>query len=460
MANAQRQRKMLDYEHDDFRCCETQMTDENTKPSSPMRRALRARDFRLLLIGQGTSLLGDQFYFIALPWLVLQTTGSGLAVGTVLALEGIPRALFMLLGGAITDRFSARAVMLVSDMIRLMLTVLLAVMVFAGWMELWMLYTLALVFGLVDGFFMPASTSIVPHILEKEDLQAGNALSHGMAQLSTFLGPVLAGGLIAWFANSPDAASAGGSAVPGAEGIGLAFAVDGVTFLVSVVTLWLMRVRGPQVPGEEAEQQAHLLSSIRDGLNYVWSDPLLRTVFVLMATINFLVVGPFSVGIPVLSDTRLAEGAAAFGIISSAWGGGSLLGYALAGAMPRSDGMRMIIPAVFALFGIGLAALGFSTSTILAAVVVLVMGVGGGYISILMLTWMQKRTPKDMLGRVMSLAMFASMGLVPLSQAMSGAAIGVSLVGLYIGAGLLLVLVALRSAVLPEMRTFTLDLDD
>src|SRR3954447_8489850 len=95
------------------------------KPASP----LSVRNFRLLWIGEGISLLGDQFYMIALPWLVLQLTGSALALGTVMALAGIPRALFMLIGGAFVDRFSPRSVMMMSNLARMVLVALLSVLV-------------------------------------------------------------------------------------------------------------------------------------------------------------------------------------------------------------------------------------------------------------------------------------------------------------------------------------------
>src|SRR5919108_1993328 len=95
------------------------------KPASP----LSVRNFRLLWIGEGISLLGDQFYMIALPWLVLQLTGSALALGTVMALAAIPRAVFMLVGGAFVDRFSPRAVMIASNLIRFVLVALLSILV-------------------------------------------------------------------------------------------------------------------------------------------------------------------------------------------------------------------------------------------------------------------------------------------------------------------------------------------
>ncbi|MCB0207127.1 MAG: MFS transporter, partial [Anaerolineae bacterium] len=127
-----------------------------------MSRVMSLPDFRLLFAGSTMSSLGDQFALVATPWLVLQLTGDPLALGIVLALEGLPRAIFMLLGGAVTDRFSPRLVMLVSDLIRLLLTSLMVVAVFTGTVQMWMVYAFALGFGLVAGFAVPAANSIVP----------------------------------------------------------------------------------------------------------------------------------------------------------------------------------------------------------------------------------------------------------------------------------------------------------
>ncbi len=211
------------------------------RAGNPLLNALRVRDFALLWLGQGTSSLGDQFVMIALPWLVLQLTGDPLALGFTLALEGIPRALFMLVGGAITDRFSSRTVMLVSDAIRLLITALLAVAAFVGLTQMWMLYGMAAIFGLVSGFFTPAANSIVPALVEKEDLQAANSISMGTVQLTSFLGPMLAGGLIAL--------CSGPASAHRQTGLALAFAVDAASFVASLVTLWLIAARPPVAAG-------------------------------------------------------------------------------------------------------------------------------------------------------------------------------------------------------------------
>lgn len=407
---------------------------------------LRNRNFRLLWVGEAISLLGDQFYLIALPWLVLQLTGDALAMGAVLALAGVPRALFMLVGGALTDRFSPRAVMLASNLLRMVLVALLSVLVIGGLIQLWMLYLLALAFGIIDAFFFPAQSAIVPRLVGKEQLQAANAVIQGTMQVSLFAGPVLAGTLIVLLGNGQ-----GGQDL---DGIGLAFAIDALTFLASAVTLWMVRDGGPAGVPEDAGEDESLLPAIAAGLRAVWNDAALRAFFLLIAVSNFLVNGPIIVGIPVLADTRFAEGAAAFGIIMSAYGGGSLMGTLLAGLLPRPPGrvMGVILGAIWSGLGLGVLALGLISTTPMAAVTAFAMGVANGYVVILFVTWLQRRTSEDMLGRMMSLLMLASVGLLPVSNILTGALVGLNARALFVTAGGLMVILVFLSMLNPAVR--------
>lgn len=422
-----------------------------------MLEVLRVRNFRLLWIGEAISLLGDQFHLIALPWLVLQLTGSSLAMGMVLAVAGIPRALFMLVGGALTDRFSPRGLMLASNLLRLGLVAVLAALVLVGRINLGMLYLFALTFGLMDAFFYPAQSAIVPQLVGKEHLQAANSLTQGTAQLSLFAGPVLAGTVIALL--NGGSASIDGESVPGLRGLAFAFAFDAFTFLMSALTLWLIRIECDEGQTTEASDERGVLASIREGLYYVWSNPGLRTLFLVVAAINLLVNGPFFVGIPVLADSRFLGGAAAFGIIMSAYGGGSLLGIILAGALP-SPPLRYLATILLAItsgLGVGIALLGFVPSTPVAALDALMMGTVNGYVFILFITWLQRRTPRTMLGRMMSLLMFAAVGLNPVSMALSGALVELNVVALFVGAGALMAAITLLSAFHPNVRALGLE---
>jgi len=414
-----------------------------TSTQNPMARVMLTRDFRLLFAGAPTSLLGDQFALIATPWLTLQLTGDPLALGIVLALEGFPRALFMLLGGAVTDRISPRMVMLVSDFIRLALTGLMALAIFTGSVQMWMVYAFALGFGLVAGFAVPAGNSIVPMLVAEEDLQAGNSVIMGSSQLIQFVGPTIAGILIGNYSTS-------------SLGIGLAFTVDALSFAVSAVCLWVMR-GGRNLEAANGNQKESVWASILVGVKYLWNDQPLRTLFLILAAVNFFFTGPLLVGIPVLADQYLPEGAVAFGLLMSAFAGGSLVGILLAGILPRpkGKGMSAFLILLLVSFGVSLGFFGFIRSTWLDFALMLLLGAGNGYVAILMFTWMQTNTPKDMLGRMMSMVMLAGNGLVPISQAISGAVITWNLEALFVSAGALIMLVALWAAMQPGLKTFS-----
>ncbi|MBN1235176.1 MAG: MFS transporter [Methanotrichaceae archaeon] len=409
-----------------------------------MLNVLSIRDFRLLFTAVSTSLLGDQFALIATPWLVLQLTGDPLALGIVLALEGIPRALFMLFGGAITDRLSPRILMLASDIARFVLATLMTVAVITGIVQMWMLYAFGLGFGLVAGFAIPAGNSIVPMLVKEKDLLAGNSLVMGVSQLAGFVGPVMAGILIGKYSDS-------------FFGIGLAFGIDSVTFAISALMLWQMRLGGNLHSSTDAPDKQSVWAAIMTGLRYVWKDETLRLIFLIIAAVNFLFVGPILVGIPVLANQRLAEGAVAFGLLMSGFAGGNLGGFLLAGALPKPTGrtMRLFLIFLLAAFGIAMGIMGFINLTWIDFGLLLLLGLGNGYATIILFTSIQTRAPRTMLGRIMSLLMLSSIGLVPVSQVISGAIGAWNFTLLFVSAGILIVLAAIWTAFQPAMVAFS-----
>ncbi len=416
-------------------------------PANPIARVFSLRDFRLLLGGTATSILGDQFYLIATPWLVLQLTDDPLVLGLVIALGGIPRAVFMLIGGALTDRFSPRAILIASDFLRMIFTALLAAAVFTGTVQLWMLYALSLGFGLVAGFAVPAGNSIVPLLVEERDLQAGNSLIMGSTQLAGFVGPTLAGILIGGLSKS-------------ADGVTLAYAVDSLSFAVSAAALLLMNTERSGALAAAAEKTDGILRSIHNGMKFLWDDPALRLMFVVVMAVNFLFIGPVLIGIPVLANDYLAEGAVAFGLLVSSVAGGNLIGYLLAAQLPRPGGkfLRVFLLVALAAFGLAIISMGFIRSTTVLFVIIFLLGLGNGYITILVLTWIQSRTPRAMLGRMMSMLMLTNTGVSPISQAVSGAVIKWSFPLMFVLAGAGLLLVPLWTGFQPGLKAISEEL--
>jgi MFS family permease len=425
---------------------------EQAAPPAPpsLMSAFKVRDFRLVWAGESISLLGDQFYMVALPWLTLQLTGSGLALGAVAAAAGIPRAVFMLLGGAITDRFSPRSVMFASNAIRILLTALITVLVLTHAIQFWMLFITALIFGLVDAFFFPASTAIVPMVVEKEQIESGNALMQITAQLSNFVGPALAGLVIASLSGAANLQAVEATVATGdVRGIGLAIGFDTLTFVIAAIALWLMK--GGRVAVKQEHKQS-VLSSIGEGLRLVWSDPVLRTMIMLTSAINFFFTGPMGVGIPVLAN-HLPEGAAAFGAILSAFGGGALVGAILGGTLPSPRKLGIISMSLIAVAGVELSLFGIVNNLLIGVVVAIGMGLAVGYVNVVSISWLQKRIPAEKMGRVMSLVMLGSFGLGPISNFVAGTLVDSHLTLMFAASGLILALMSIYSLTNREVRT-------
>jgi MFS family permease len=281
--------------------------------------------------------------------------------------------------------------------------------------------------------------------LPDRDLQAGNSISMGTMQLMGFVGPALAGVIIGSYSHS-------------IVGVAIAFAFDSVTFAFSAILLGLMRgVARENTPSPEKDAQEGAWIAIKAAARYIFHHEALRLMFIVMIVVNFLFTGPLLVGIPVLADQRLPQGAAAFGLLMSGYAGGNLLGSLLAGGLPRPNGrvLGMIIVLLIAGFGIVLASFGWIQSTWLDFLLNFILGVGNGYIGLVLFTWIQQSTPREMLGRVMSMTMLAGMGLVPLSQAIAGSVSKWNLTGLFALSGGLLVLVSIWLAFQPGLKTLS-----
>jgi MFS family permease len=379
-----------------------------------MLEPLRQRDFRLVFSGETISLLGDQFHFIALAWLVLQLTGSGVALGTVLMVAAIPRGVFMLLGGALSDRWSPRDLMLWSNVIRGLVVGIVAGLVLTGRAELWHLYILALIFGTVDALFYPAINTIVPMLVGERLLPPANALMQSVQQLAGLVGPAAAGVLVA------------------AVNTGPAFVIDAVSFGVAATALALV-VGGRRVPASARDggdpPGERLLATIGSGIRYAFADPAVRALVLVTAAVNLGFTGPISVGLPYLADTRFG-GAIAFGVMGSAFGAGALAGAIAAGSIRYVPRLGYVSLFIVAGLGAGLALLGSAPNVVVAVGIGAVIGLGVGFTNVRLIAWLQGRTPEQYRGRVMSLLMLGSVGLAPLSLAIAGVVIDFGAVSL------------------------------
>ncbi|MUG94499.1 MFS transporter [Scytonema sp. UIC 10036] len=419
---------------------------EKSKISSqnrvPLWKPLTIRNFLLLYIGETVSLLGDQFYLIALPWLTIQLTNSGITLGTVLMTAAIPRAVLLLFGGVFSDRFSPRLVMFVSNALRGLLVVLFATVVALKITQLWHLYIFAASFGILDGLFIPASKSIIPSLVPKEQLVASNTLSQGTSQLILLIGPALGGLLIA------------------VSGIETAFAIDGVTFAITTITLLLMKIKpkATVLNGESnqnftpTKKSINLIAGMGEGLYYVWHNHALRVILLVLVILNFLFIGPLQVGITSLAHSRFPGGAVALGIMQSAWGGGGLLGTLTPQFIQNLPKIGVLLLSIASIQGFGLFLLSFIPNIALASITIAILGLCSGLFTVVGIIWIQKQTPPEILGRVMSLGMFSSFGVAPLSYAVAGVLVNLNLTILFTVAGSIMLTTSILLAANSSVR--------
>jgi MFS family permease len=396
-------------------------------PASTVEHPLRNSNYRLWLTGGTISLLGDQFYFVALPWLVLQQTGSAVAMGAIMMAGAIPRALLMLIGGAVSDRMSSRKIMISTATARTICVTVIGVLVWLRILRTWELYALAFAFGVADAFAVPAQTAYMPSLVKREQMVAARSVSQSTAQMTTIVGPVPVGFVI------------------NTLGVAWAFFVDAISFLFIIGALWKL----PDPPKSQTARKP-MLHSIAEGIAYVVKDAPLRSLMMLVLILNFCVAGPVSIGLAYLTKTTFGS-PTVFGIMISAVAAGSLLGTLLAGVWKiRRRGVMILL--VSLALGVCLGSIGLLGKVWSIASVLLIMGAAAGIVNIHISAWVMQRIDVAVRGRVASVLMLASYGITPISLAIAGFLVAWSLKLMFLLAGGLMVLAAVGASFQNQVR--------
>lgn len=388
-----------------------------------LKLLLRPSNFCWLWVGQTFIFCAGQFWFVALTWLVLQKTGSGIALGTVLMAAAVPRGILMLVGGAISDRFPPNRVAAISTAANTLLTGTLTLLLLKESFNLSGVILLSGLSGISEAFLYPATLALLPCIVRKSRLIQANAWMQGSEQISNVLGPALAGLVIGLF------------------GLTTAFAVNTALFFIGTGCIYLVRIYRDSA---RASLDFHTLAKeILEGVQYASYHPGIRISLLSIAMINFAILGPIVVGVAELVSNRLGGDAIVFGYLQSAYGVGALLGVGIASRLGAVKQLQTLLIGLATCLGFGLIALGLVFHTWIAASIILSMGIGGGIVGVLAFAWLQQETASSMQGRMMSLVMFAAVALDPFSQAISGVLLEVSLTALFSGAGIIMLVTAL-----------------
>jgi MFS family permease len=359
-------------------------------------RSLQIRNYRYYFWGQGVSLCGTWMQTIALSWLVLDLShNSGFAIGLVLALQFLPTLLFGAWGGVIADRFDKRMVLVASQGFQAVMAGLLAALALSGVVELWMVYVITFVFGFGQAFDNPARASLAPELVPPELIANAVGLNSMLFNLARMLGPAVAGALIV------------------AIGTGYCFLFNAISFVAVIGALLAMH------PGElrRSVPVARGKGQIREGMRYIWHEPILRSNLLLMVVVGTLAVN-FPVTFPLLARVTFGGNADTYGVMVVVMGVGALVGSVIVARRVRPTQRFVFFSCL--LFGgsMTIAALAPTLGVFFALIVVL--GVGQMTLMGANNAIIQLESDPQMRGRVMAAYTIAVLGTTPIGAPLIG----------------------------------------
>lgn len=365
-------------------------------------RALSNRSLALLWGGQTISRLGDSVYTIALAWWVLQKTGSATAMGAVLICATIPLLAFLLFGGVAVDRFPRLRLMLASDLLRGAMVTLIAALAATQSLALWELCAMSAIFGAVEAVFYPAYAAVIPDLAPPDLLTSANSLRAISSQASQLVGPALAAAIIA------------------TSGVTLAFAMDGLSFFLSALCL----IAVPRAPAlsAPAERETGILDDVREGFGLVLRTPWLWITLVVACASTLFLVGPVEAALPLLVKQRFGERVGLYALLTALDAVGSLAAALWLGRFKRLRRRGPLIYGAWFAASMMLLLIGLPLPAPVASAAFLLQGAALETLGLAWMNTLQEFIPRDTLGRVNSIDVLVSSGLLPLGFALAGVA--------------------------------------
>jgi MFS family permease len=352
----------------------------------------RHREPRLLVSGQAISNFGDGVAIVALTLLVLDTTHSVTALGWFAAARMTPQVVFLLIGGAIVDRFSRRLLLILSDVVRAVLTGLIVILILSHSLHYWELLVFAVFFGSFDALFYPCIAAFTPEIVSEDLLPAMNAVRPLANNLmGSTIGPAV-GGLLAAFSTS------------------LSIGVDCATFVVSATALALMR----STPKPIRKEGATMIGDIKEGLHYVVRTRWLWTTSLSVTLVNAFVLTPMFVLIPYFLRHNLHLAKDYVGFAVAAAGVSGALGALVVANLPMPKRRIRMMWIYWSIGSMTALVMGIATNFWEVIIFPIVVSPTIIFGNVIFESMMQSEVPRELLGRVSSVDWFVSLGVAPL----------------------------------------------
>jgi len=352
--------------------------------------ALNQRDFRVFWLGQLVSLIGTWMQRVGQAWLVLELTNSAFKLGLISSLQFTPVLLFAVPGGAIADRLSKRRLLMLTQSVLMLQSLVLTVLVWTGHVRYWHVAVLATVYGLAQSIDMPTRQAFVTDLVGKSHLMSAVALNSSMFNSARLVGPAVAGLLIARF------------------GLAQAFLFNALSFVAVIGALAMLRTEGAPHPSGLAS----FGERIRGGVRYAATTPLIRFVLLLLLMVSFFVLN-FNVLVPLVVKQMLHGGADQFGWLMASLGSGAVVGGLALALLVRGRPPIVLPVAAGLLVSAGTFALAFAPNFAVASATLVVMGVAQITFQATCNTLLQLTAPDHLRGRVMSLYAVVFAGVTP-----------------------------------------------
>jgi MFS family permease len=362
-----------------------------------LKRSFHHRNYRLFFSGQLVSLIGTWMQMVAQSWLVYRLTGSAALLGLVGFAGQIPIMLFSPIGGAVADRYYRRHVLLITQGASMLLAALLAILTLTDHIQIWEIFVLASLLGVVNAFDVPARQAFVVEMVGRADLPNAIALNSSMFNGARIIGPALAGFTVA------------------AVGEGWCFLLNAASFLAVLIALLAMRLPPHKLVPTEGKMLRHAI----EGLSYVAHTRSFRSILLLLG-LSSLTGMSYVVLMPVFAHRILNGGPTTLGALMGAAGFGALLAALTLAMRPSLKGIVAWIANGALGFGVSLMLFAWSANVWLSALLLVVVG----YAMMLQMaasnTLIQSMVPDAFRGRAMAAHAMVFMGMAPVGSLLSG----------------------------------------
>jgi MFS family permease len=369
-----------------------------TRAGPRLTRALSSRNFRLFFGGQSVSLVGTWITRIATSWLVYRLTGSALLLGIVGFCGQIPTLLLAPFAGVLVDRWNRRRILVVTQALSLAQSAALAVLTLAGIITVTDILVLQLAQGVINAFDTPARQAFVIEMVEdRAHLPNAIALNSSMVNASRIIGPSIGGIIIA------------------AVGEGWCFAIDAVSYVAVIASLFAMRLAERSMP----PRTARMVEELATGYRYVTGFMPVRSALLLLALVSVMGM-PYTVLMPAVASGVLHGGPHTLGFLMTASGAGALGGALYLASRTSVLGLGRAMAVAAATFGAGLVAFALSRAMWLSMLVLPVVGAGMMITMASTNTILQTVVEEDLRGRVMAFYTMAFLGTAPIGSLIAG----------------------------------------